>query len=388
MLVAAAAALQWFRPLPELVPVQTVHAAGVAPGAAPALPWPAAGEAAVTVPGVGLIGRSGGDRAVPIASVAKVMTALVTLEARPLKQGDSGPSLTVTAADVADFKAAAARDESVLPVAEGEQLTELQLLQGLLIPSGNNVAVLLSRWVAGSPPAMVERLNQRAAQMGARSTHFDDASGFSPQTVSTASDLLLLGAAAMAQPVLMDVVAQPEATLPVAGRVFNVNAALGKAGIAGIKTGSSDAAGAALLFLAHRQVGSRQADVLGAVVGLDTLDSVFRAATALADAVAGGLREVEVAAAGAAVARYRVPWGTPVDAVAKARLSVLAWPGSVLRVRAVARRLGPEVPAATEVGTLEATAGSGAPEAVALVTADPVYRPGRAWRLTRLDPLV
>ena len=384
--MVAGGAVQWFRPIPHLAPRQSVHAVALIPGTPPPLPWPGTGEAAVSVPELGRLGRSGPATALPIASVAKVMTGLVTLEAKPLKSGEDGPSIAITPADVAEFQAAAARGESVLPVAAGEQLTELQALQGLLIPSGNNVASILSRWVAGSVPAMVGRMNERAAALRMTSTHFDDASGFSPRTVSTAADLLLLGAAAIGQPALLDVVAQPEATLPVAGRVFNVNAALGRSGIAGIKTGSSPEAGACLLFLARRQVGERAVLVLGAVVGLDTLDATFRAATALADAVGGGLVEREVAAPGARVGHYRVPWGTDVDILARGRLTVIGWPGTEVRVRLAAQQVKPELAAGTAVGYLQATAGD-QEHRVAVTTADPIYRPGRAWRLTRTDPL-
>lgn len=112
------------------------------------LAWPRRGQAAVGVQGVGVIGSRGARRSTPIASLAKVMTAYVVLRDHPLRAAVGGPRITVTPADVAVYRADAAAGQSVVAVQAGERLTERQALEGLLLPSGNNIATLLARWDA------------------------------------------------------------------------------------------------------------------------------------------------------------------------------------------------------------------------------------------------
>src|SRR5262249_59005874 len=79
-----------------------------------------------------------------IASVAKVMTAYVVLRDHPLRLGQEGPTITLGDADVADTDRRAGQDESVVPVAAGEELTERQALQALLLPSAHHIAPVLA----------------------------------------------------------------------------------------------------------------------------------------------------------------------------------------------------------------------------------------------------
>lgn len=104
------------------------------------LPWPSEGQAAVTVEGLGNLGTSGEEKPVPIASVTKIMTAYVILADHPLNGGESGPLITV---DRAAAEESTSADESTVPVREGQRFTERQLLEMMLIPSGNNIAPLL-----------------------------------------------------------------------------------------------------------------------------------------------------------------------------------------------------------------------------------------------------
>src|ERR1700716_1792441 len=190
------------------------------PGQAPDLPWPAVG-AAVAVSGLGLIGSHGDSSPRPMASVAKVMTALVVVADHPIGPAEQGPVVSVTDADFANYQREATDGQSVVAVRVGEMLSERQLLDGLLIPSGNNFADILAGWDAGSIPAFVAKMNSRAAALGMKQSHFADASGYSEQTVGNPSDLVLAGQALMAIPVLAQIVGQGQVDLPVAGTSFN-----------------------------------------------------------------------------------------------------------------------------------------------------------------------
>src|SRR5205814_7710540 len=130
---------------------------------------------------------------------------------------------------------------SIVPIVAGEELTELQALQALLLPSANNVAAVLARWDAGSEARFVARMNATAQSLGMSHTRYTDPSGFDDATVSTAADQVRLIDRAMRVPVFAGIVATPSATLPVAGTVHNTNTLLGHDGFVGVKTGSDDA---------------------------------------------------------------------------------------------------------------------------------------------------
>jgi D-alanyl-D-alanine carboxypeptidase (penicillin-binding protein 5/6) len=228
--------------------------------------WPAVGEGAYQI-GDGGIAVSPRQRPAPIASLAKVMTALIVLEHDPLTEGRSGPTFVVSQRDVVDTDRRRRRDESVVPVQAGERLTERQALLGLLLPSANNLAVLLAREVDGSVSAFVADMNREADRLGMTQTHYTDPSGFDAGTVSTAVDQLLLAQTATANRTLAALAATNTARLPVAGTVHNTDQLLGTGGFVGVKTGSDDAAGGCFMFLAYRSIHGINTPILGVVLG-------------------------------------------------------------------------------------------------------------------------
>jgi len=252
--------------------------------------WPAQGQAAVTTSDSAHLAASPGQRPVPIASVAKLMTAYVVLQHLPLRPGEVGPVIRLTAEDVAETAARRARGESVVAVAAGERLTELQALQALLLPSANNIAVVLAQWDAGTEDGFVARMNATARSLGMAHTRYTDPSGYDDDTVSTAADQLRLVDLAMRLPVFARIVATPFATLPVAGTVHNTNALLGQDGFVGVKTGSTAAAGGCFAFRAIRRVDGKRTTITGVVLGQpghDRVEAGLAAADAMVDRIAG-----------------------------------------------------------------------------------------------------
>ena len=207
--------------------------------------------------GDGPVVSSLGQQPVPIASLAKVMTAYLVLRDR------QDVTVTVTGDDVADTERRARQGESTVRVAAGEMLTERQALIAILLPSANNVAAMLARASAGSQEAFVARMNDMARGLGMRHTTYTDPSGFDEGTRSTADDQLILAQHAMRLPEFAELVALRSAELPVAGTVHNTDALLGKDGFVGIKTGSDDAAGGCFMFRVQRPGG----DLTGVVLG-------------------------------------------------------------------------------------------------------------------------
>jgi len=385
LIIAAAATINYLRPIPAVSPVAMLPSTDRVQGTAPSLPWPAHGSGAIAVAHLGMLGSSGGEQAIPAASVTKVMTALVILTDKPLKKGDDGPTITLTDADVQFYQTDLAGKQSVVKVQAGEQITELKALEGLLIPSANNLAETLARWDGGESD-FVKRMNSRAASLHLVHTVFADTSGASAGSVSTPSDLVVLGMAAMQDEVFAQIVAMGQAELPVAGTVFNVDYALGLDGIVGIKTGSGLSSGANFLFAANVTVDGVTVVAYGCVMGQPTLDFAFSAAEALINTVAGALHVRRVIARGQALAALSFPWGAQTDVISAVDVDLAEWPGMVLRQRLVANAIVVDhpLPPSTPVGSEHIVLGDYVLD-VPLVTADQLYPPGRFWRITRLS---
>jgi D-alanyl-D-alanine carboxypeptidase (penicillin-binding protein 5/6) len=318
-----------------------------APTEAPAnISWPRGGQAAFTVDGSPLMLSHGAQRPSPTASVAKVMTALQVLSVKPLQAREPGPVITIAQLDVDSYRSYLARGGSVAAVRLGEHLTERQALEGLMLPSANNLADTLARWAFGSIEGYLQTANAAAASLGMAQTHIADPSGFSAETVSTAADLLKLGRAALADPALSAIVGEKTAVLPLAGKVGNVNAILGRDGIFGIKTGNTDEAGGVFLFAAHIvPVGRlRPVTLIGAVMASADLPTALASSVHLIDSVRAGFtntaQQVDVTGP---VAAKEADWGQQIQAGLAARtIPLLRFRGSAVRV--TVRLNGPSMP--------------------------------------------
>jgi D-alanyl-D-alanine carboxypeptidase (penicillin-binding protein 5/6) len=231
-----------------------------------AVSWPADGVSAADISGFGVAAGPGATRPVPIASVAKLMTAYVVLLDHPLP-GGSGPEITVQSSEAAAYPSQVRDGDSLVPVAAGETLTERQALEALLLPSADNMAWILARWDAGGQAAFVARMNATARRLGMTGTSYTDPSGLDSSTVSTAADQVRLGMAAMRVPALAAIAAMSTAVVPVAGVVRNYNTLLDQDGIVGLKTGSTQAAGGCVLIAAWRKTGAHNTLIVAATFG-------------------------------------------------------------------------------------------------------------------------
>jgi serine-type D-Ala-D-Ala carboxypeptidase (penicillin-binding protein 5/6) len=229
-----------------------------------AVRWPLQGQAALVL-GKGRPAASAGEQPAPIASLAKVMTAYLTLKRYPLGGTQAGFTVTITAADVQAEAEDVGEGQSGVAVQTGEQLTERQLLEALLIPSGNDIAEMLAVRVAGSEPRFVAEMNAEAHALGIQHTTYTDPSGFDLSTISTAADQLRVFRQAMRFPVFRQIVSMSSVTLPVAGTVTNFNPLVAE-GYAG-KTGSDSAAGGCLAFFTQVTIGGRRQTAVGVVLG-------------------------------------------------------------------------------------------------------------------------
>lgn len=347
------------------------------------LAWPAYGEAAVGNAQYGILDSSGASTPLPTASVAKVITALAVMKQKPFPSGTQGPTITLDDTDVGYFDYYASNDGSVVYVVNGEQITEYEALQALLLPSSNNMADTLVRWAFGSQEAYKTYANTYVKSLGMTKTTVTDASGFSPATTSTPRDLVTLGLAAMNNKVIADIVGQSSAVIPVAGTINNVNALLGQNGIVGIKTGNTDAAGGVYLFAAnHNFDNGIKTTIVGAIMGAPSLTAAMNSSIPLLDSTYKGFDEIQVARAGQKIAEYKYPWGETVDAVLPANLSVFGWTATTIRPQSAMSDISDVYPANTPVGTVYAKTGM-EQNGEAVITQQAAKSPPWYWRIFR-----
>lgn len=368
---------RYLRPLPpfEVNVADLEHT-----GQKPKLAWPAYGQSAVGAVGYGVLSQQGSTEAKPIASITKVVTALTVLQEKPLKPGEAGPKIAITKADMAIYDAYQAIDGSVVPVRAGEELTEYQMLQALLLPSANNLADTLAIWAFGSLEKFQRAANAYVASLGMSDTQISDASGFSPKSVSTATDLIRLGQAAMKHPVVKGIVNQSEVPFPVAGKIYNVNGMLGKNGIVGIKPGNTDEAGGCFLGAATVKLSNgKEVTVLSAIMGGPNLIQALVDSRKLLATIPQGFDTMTLVPAGTSVGYVNVPWGEPVALKTQTALTITDWTGRTYKPVVRLNDFKAPQSAQAVVGTLWANETHGSPQ-VDILLAAPVLPPPARWR--------
>jgi D-alanyl-D-alanine carboxypeptidase (penicillin-binding protein 5/6) len=193
--------------------------------------------------------RRNPTRVLPIASLTKMMTALLVVD-----RVRKGAKVKVTK------EALAYQGSGVGLLPKGRSIGVSTMLHGLLLPSGNDAAIALAQRAAGTVPAFVAAMNQRARAMGLLCTRFSSPSGFVDQgNHSCATDLAALARAVLRRPRLAAIVRRRQAVLPFpikGGKIYlnnnNPLLRLGYAGTTGVKTGYTDAAGHCLVATVRR----------------------------------------------------------------------------------------------------------------------------------------
>ncbi|WP_254407254.1 D-alanyl-D-alanine carboxypeptidase [Streptomyces sp. GMY02] len=391
LLLIVFAVVQAVRPLPAPRLALSADPTYTFEGGELDLPWPNEGQGGVVVEGVGTIGMYGEQKPAPIASVAKTMTAYVILKDHPISGDQVGPQITV---DKQAGEESNRPDESTAPIEEGEQFTLKQMLQLLMIPSGNNAARLLARWDATTEEAFVKKMNAAAKELGMTDTTYTDPSGLQATTVSTAADQIELGKAVMQNEVFRDIVNTPQIKIPgVEPMIYNNNRILLEPGVSGIKTGSSTPAGGNLLWSANTVVDGKNRRIIGAVMGAQqgtTLDDKLQLSIdnslKVIKAAQEGVTSAGVVKKGEVVGYVDDGLGGRTPVVATKELRAVGWAGLDVKLK-LGAGAGREVPHTAEAGTVigELTIGTGTGKVstpVALQRA--LAEPGFGAKLTRV----
>ncbi|MBR8642211.1 D-alanyl-D-alanine carboxypeptidase [Streptomyces tuirus] len=388
LLVVLFAVVQSVRPLPAPTLELTAEDSYTFEGGKVDIPWPDKGQAALDVQGIGTFGSSGEQKPVPIASVAKVMTAYVILRDHPLKSGEDGPKIEI---DQAAEDQSDAGQESTVDVTKGDKITQREALESILIASANNVARLLARWDAQSEKAFVRKMNQAAVDLGMKNTTYTDPSGLNNTTVSTAVDQVKLAKAAMQQPVFREVAAMMSYVDYKGTKHDNWNRLVGSNDVTGIKTGTTTSALGNLVFAAKKDVDGETRRIIGAVVrqpagGPDNtiLGAALYEGDQLIRAAQGALESATILKKGDVVGYADDGLGGRTPVVVTENVTAVGWAGLSVKLTFAPNDLPHEAKAGTKVGTL--TVGDGTTSAVKVPVAlqKDLVEPGFADKLTRL----
>jgi len=294
--------------------------------------WPSLGSAAVEIAGRDFVASSN-QKVLPIASLTKLMTAYVLLQALPLSGTDTGPCWTVTSQDVSTYLQDKYSNQSSAMVAEGEVLCENQLLAGMMVHSASNFASMAVELAVENAPISlglssladyVTAMNSDAQSLSMTNTTYVDPTGFDPGNVSSAHDQLLLTNVLMGNEYFRSVVSQPTVSLPVAGTLTSYTPELGTEGVVGVKSGRTSAAGGCDVMARNFTVDGRSVTLYVAVLGQggsDVLASAGQAALTLSTSVVKELRNVRISK----VRVGDVGWGSDRTAIVSARTVTIPW---------------------------------------------------------------
>lgn len=355
------------RPVVPVTPVVAIPAAYEVPDRP--LPWPLSGNSGVDVPSLGISLRSPNQHVGSIASVTKVMTALVLMEDFPLEPGQPGPTISFSKADVADWEDTVHRGGSNVKVVENEQLSLYQCMQALLIRSANNIARRLAVYDAGSVEAFTAKMNEMAQAMGMTSTTYVEPSGFKPGSRSTPGDQLIAAEALYANPVLREIVGTQYLDLPENGTMGSYTPLVNLPGVMGIKSGRSTLAGGCDLMAYEAEVNGQVVTVFTAVLnyrGPDVLLGAGLEALDLSRHAIDALEVTELARAGRRVGSVGSWWGSA-PVVEAADASALAFQGLPLRYEPHLRAVRDGAEAGSSVGSVTITGAAGLRVEVPLV---------------------
>lgn len=342
-----------------------------------------AAEAAETTP----IAVGGSAEALPMASIAKVVTALVVLDARPITDG-AGPTITLSTADYQSYLDYTAQGSRSLAVFQGETWSEHEMLQAMLLGSSNNHADSLARWAFGSVDAYVEAANTWLAARGFTGTRVVDATGLDAESVGTGTDLARLAALAATDPVVSDIIAHPASALAGRRGVENKTAFLADEGVVGISNSYTDAAGRCLLFTANVVSGESTFVFAGAIVGEPDEDTLEADVAALMASARAGVAELPLLASGAAYASFDTTWGETASAVVGVPKTAVGWqavatgdPEVTVEQFATARK-------GETIGRVQVQTGDGSTVSSPLELDATIRDPGAGWRLLHPGPVI
>ncbi len=366
------------------------HNPGVAQPAAASIVLPKAGESAVSVSGASdylgaasgnILAARGGNAPLPMASISKVITALVVLNAKPLGASGAGPTINFTRAQTELYEKYFALNATIAPMPIGTSMSEFDALEVMLVPSACNYAEALAQWAYGSDAAFLAATRVWLKAHKLTGTTMLEPTGLDARNTSTPRDLIAIGKLAMAQPAIAKIVDKPNVdAIPSLEETANTNDLLGLNGINGIKTGTLDSAGSDLLFSAVETVGTpKPITIIGVILGGDSRGSVDTAVKSLIASIEAGFKTIQLGTKGQLVGSYSTPWGATASMALGRSASALVW--SNTKITSTLTTTPPGSGSGATVGSITYVAGK-ATVTVPVVLEGKITGPSAWWRLT------
>lgn len=379
-------------PLP-LAQVEVVKAAEPTANAALSPVLPETGASSVILAGDTVPFALGGTSdPLPLASIAKLVTALVVLDEKPLAAGATGETHLIGVddyQDYIDYSGSGARTVVVFP---NEKWTQLEMLQALILGSSNNHADTLARWAYGSVDEYLIAATKWLDKNGLTGISVTDTTGLSAESRGTASDVAKLATLVQSEPAISAILENPPSALVNNRGVSNTTAYLAEEGVTGISRSYTDEAGVCLLFTASAPppegspAGAEPLTFSAVVLGSPDYDTLESDVLALIESAKAGAGSVPLIEKDASYATITTLWGTSASAVALTAHDRRAWAANdaKLTVRIDDVSAGP---VGKIVGKVTVTTPGG--EAESRLQLDRALNdPGPGWRLLNPVPLI
>jgi D-alanyl-D-alanine carboxypeptidase (penicillin-binding protein 5/6) len=368
----------------------TIHRPDFSSPAAAAIALPTDGEAAVSVAGGdaylgttadGVFASSGGNYAKPMASISKLITAMVILNARPLGASGKGPTITWSKDDHALYDKYYLLNATIAAMPTNSTMSEHDAIETMLVVSACNYAEAMADWAFGSNAGFVSATKRWLKANGLTGTTMIEPTGVDAQNTSTPSDLIAIGKLAMANPAIAAIVAKTSLDVPSLVGMPSTNDLLGTDGVDGIKTGTLVPGGSDLLFSAIVPVGaSAPLTVTGVMLGGESRASVDSDVRALLTSITSGFHDDQLGTKGQVVGSYSTPWGARASMVLGKSASTLTWSNTPISstMRTTTLKTGAN---GEQVGSVTWTAGK-TKVTVPVVLSGKIKGPSSWWRLT------
>lgn len=343
--------------------------------------WPEYGSGAVGAIGFdGVLTKHGNQSPRPIASITKVITALLVLQAKPLNDGENGPNIELTQADLDIYNRELSLGAAVQPVNVGSSMTERQALEAMLLPSAANYSVTLAIWAYGSIDNYLDAVNVWLTKNNLKETTIVDTSGLASEDVSSPSDLVEIGKLALANPTLASIVATKQITISDLGTISNTNRLLGQSGVNGIKTGTTSEAGSCLLFSSVISVGNKNVTIVGDILGGENRGQEDADVIKLIGSLGSAFHFVKLASRNQQFGVYKTDWGQTAKLISDKDVDTIVWSNTDVSLNVKADKFT-FANSGDQKGTLVINIGNKVINQPLIVDSS-ITDPGTLWRLT------
>ena len=325
---------------------------------------------------------SNDDTAYPLASVSKLITVLVCMEAQPLEPGADGPTYVWTEADVQRQNEYLAMEGVAYPIPVGTEITLRQMLQFIFLPSSNDYAAAYAYWVFGDNDAFLAAVEAWKAKHDLESLSFVEPTGMDEGNRANAADLVRIARIALQNPTTLEFNGMQSAEMPWGiGLIENTNPLLGEVpGVIGLKTGALGVVGYNFVLAQQADAFGREIINISVTLARPTKEDRAASGREMLGLMAPLPQEMEFVAEGERVGSVTTWTGETVDLVTAASAGGVLLPGEAAR-RTI--ELGPVTAGAagSAAGTVSVAAPTEA-DPVAVVTAAAIREPDLMWRLT------